>query len=95
MRLAESEKRRLRGLAHALKPCIHVGTAGVTDAVVKELGLALDHHELLKVRIRAGDRDQRDGAVAVLLERSGATLVSRIGNMAVLYRPKPAQPAAD
>jgi RNA-binding protein len=94
MKAEEAEKRRLRGLAHALKPCIHVGNAGVTDAVMRELAIALDHHELLKVRIRATDRSGRDAAIAAMIERSGAQLVSRIGNVAVLYRKRPAETPA-
>jgi len=94
MKPDEAEKRRLRGLAHALKPCVLVGTAGVTEAVLHELGVALDHHELLKVRIRVADRDARDNAVIELVNRSGAQLISRVGNVAVLYRRNAAADAA-
>lgn len=87
MELTESQKKHLRGLAHALRPCIHVGNAGVTPAVIAELGNALDHHELLKVKIRAADREARDTAVTELTASTGATLLQRIGNVAVLYRP--------
>lgn len=92
MKLTESQKRHLRGLAHQLKPCIHVGNAGVTPAILGELNGALAHHELLKVKIRSTDRDGRDAAIAEMVEKSGAFLVSRIGNVAVLYRPDPEVP---
>ena len=52
-----------------------------------ELDGALEHHELVKVKIAAGDREARDVIVAELADRSGAALVQRIGNVAVLYRP--------
>lgn len=90
MRLTESQKRHLRGLAHPMKPCVHVGAAGVTPAVLAELGSALAHHELLKVKVKADDREARDAAIAELVGKSGAILVSRVGNVAVLYRPDPA-----
>ena len=51
--------------------------------------LVLEHHELVKVRIAADDRDSRDAAVADLVERSGAQLVQRIGNVACLFRRNP------
>ena len=54
-----------------------------------ELDLALDHHQLLKVRVSAGDRDLRDDLIAQLVEASRSTLVSRIGNVAALYRANP------
>ena len=55
-------------------------------ARLAELDLALEQHELVKVRISAEDRDARDAVVATLAERSGAHLVQRIGNVASLYR---------
>jgi RNA-binding protein len=87
-----SQKRHLRGLAHPLKPVILVGGKGVSDSVVAELELALERHELLKVKIAAGDRDERDAWIAQLVERSGATLVQRVGNIATLYRARSDQP---
>lgn len=84
--LSSNQKRYLRGLAHGLKPVILVGAKGVGDALIAELDLALDHHELVKVKIAAEDREARDALVDVLVERSDATLVQRIGNIACLYR---------
>ncbi|MFA5685154.1 MAG: YhbY family RNA-binding protein [Lysobacteraceae bacterium] len=90
--LSPAQIRYLRSLAHDLKPVVMVGGKGVTDGVVAELDLALAHHELLKVRISADDRDARDEAVADLLARVDAVLVQRIGNIAVAYRRHPQQP---
>jgi RNA-binding protein len=92
MHLSESQKKHLRGLAHSLKPCIHVGNGGVTAAVLAELGNALEHHELLKVKVRCGDREAREAAIALLVDDTGATLLQRIGNVAVLYRPAAENP---
>lgn len=90
--LKEKQRRHLRGLAHALKPVIQVGNAGVTDAVVAETSRALHDHELIKVRLPGGDRDARDAALAGLAGRTGSALVTRIGHVAVLYRPRPELP---
>lgn len=90
--LTSNQKRYLRGLAHPLKPGILVGAKGVTEALLAELDLALDHHELVKVRIAAEDRDAREAGVAILLERSGAQLVQRVGNIACLFRRNPEAP---
>jgi RNA-binding protein len=87
--LSEKQRRYLRGLAHPLGPIIRLGKEGLTDAVVKETGRALHDHELIKVKAPGGDRDARDALFAALAERSGSTLVHRIGNVAVLYRPRP------
>lgn len=87
MKLTETQKRHLRGLAHQLNPCVQVGSAGISPGVLTELDGALAHHELLKIKVRADNRELRNSIIDELAKRCGATLVSRIGNVAVLYRP--------
>ena len=89
MRLSESQKKHLRGLGHALKPVVMVGDAGLTDSVLAEYRSALEHHELIKVRVKVGDRGMRDEVIGRLCDAGEAVLVQRIGNMALLYRENP------
>jgi len=84
--LSNPQKRYLRGLAHDLKAIILVGAKGVTPAVIAELDGALGHHELVKVKLSAEDRDARDAWISMLAEQSGAALVGRIGHTAILFR---------
>jgi RNA-binding protein len=86
--LSEKQRRYLRGLAHPLGAVIRLGKEGLTDAVVKETTRALHDHELIKVKAPGGDREARDALFTSLAERSGSALVHRIGNVAVLYRPR-------
>ncbi len=85
--LTAAQKRHLRALAHHRKVIVIIGAAGASDALVDELDAALAHHELVKVRVNAPDRDARQTMIASLLERTGAQLVQTIGHIAVLYRP--------
>jgi len=87
MKLTESQRKHLRRLGHALKPVVMIGNAGLTDSVATEIDAALEHHELIKIRVRVGDRAQRDRVMNGVVERLLAELVQRIGNMALLYRP--------
>lgn len=89
MTLSEAQKKHLRGLGHALKPVIMVGDAGLTESLMAEFESTLSHHELIKVRVRVGDRQARDSIIDELCETGSATLVQRIGNMALLYRENP------
>jgi RNA-binding protein len=86
--LSEKQRRHLRGLAHALKPVIRLGAAGLTEALAKETARALHDHELIKVKAPGGDRAVRDTLFNDLAQRTGSALVHRIGNVAVLYRPR-------
>jgi RNA-binding protein len=85
--LTASQTRFLRGQAHDLKAMLQVGGKGITDPLVAEIDLALEHHELIKVKVGAEDRDARDAMIDELAQRTGAALVQRIGHTAVLYRP--------
>ncbi|MDH4109486.1 MAG: ribosome assembly RNA-binding protein YhbY [Gammaproteobacteria bacterium] len=84
--LTESQKKFLRGMGHQLKPVVMVGDAGLSDAVLKEFDQTIRHHELVKVRIRAGDRQARDDIISELCRQGDAELVTRIGNVALIYR---------
>jgi len=89
MSLSEAQKKYLRGRGHALKPLIMVGESGLSDGLLAEYESTLDHHELIKVRVRVGDRDTRDAMIEKLCKDSSATLVQRIGNVALVYRANP------
>jgi RNA-binding protein len=87
--LSEKQRRHLRGLAHPLSPVIRLGKDGLTDAVARETVRALHDHELIKVKASGGgDRDARDTMFTELAQRTSSALVHRIGNVAVLYRPR-------
>jgi RNA-binding protein len=86
MELSEKQKKHLRRLGHALHPIVTLGQAGLTDAVVREMNVALDDHELVKVRARSEDRNARGALLDQLAARTGSRLVQRIGNVGLLYR---------
>ena len=83
------ELRQLRALAHKLRPVVTVAGKGLSDTVLEELDRALNDHELIKVKVAVGDREQRESVIAEVCERSSAVLVQRIGNIATLLRANP------
>ena len=84
------QRRYLRARAHALRPLVQLGDAGVSDAVVASLVDALEAHELVKVRLRGAAEKKR--LARELAERSGAVLCGLIGHTVILYRPHPERP---
>ena len=86
MPLTSSQKRYLRGLAHSLKPVIMVGNKGVSDALLAEFSIALDDHELIKVKLAGDDREERATQIDKLREAAHAELVQTIGKVACFYR---------
>lgn len=84
--LSEKQLRFLRGKAHALKPVVMLGKNGLTDNVVAETVQALRDHELIKVKVRTGERAHREAVLVELVARTASALVTQIGHVAVLYR---------
>ena len=81
-----TELRQLRALAHKLRPVVTIAGKGLSPTVLNELERALNDHELIKVKVAVGDRDQREAVISSVCEHSRALLVQRIGNIAILLR---------
>jgi len=89
MPLDSTQRKQLLPRCNRLKPVVMVGNAGVTDAVIAELDRALLAHELVKVRVSSGDREERRMLMASLAQATGSDIVQSIGHVVVLYRPRP------
>jgi RNA-binding protein len=87
MLLTDKQLRFLRGRAHALKPVIQVGQKALSAGVVAETRRALHDHELIKLRIQAPDRETRNAVLTELVAATDSVLVTRIGHVAVLFKP--------
>ena len=85
--LSDVEKKALLKKSHSLKPVVKIGQHGLTDAVLAEVDIALNAHELIKVRIRGADKDKRTEQCAQIEHQLNAEVVHQIGGIAVLYRP--------
>lgn len=93
MELTDTQKKRLKGLAHALHPIILIGQHGLKDTILVELDNALAYHQLVKIKISVGDRDLRNETLEQILKHaSQAILIQQIGNTAVLYQRNPDRP---
>lgn len=89
--LTTRERAHLKARAHALEPVVRVGHAGLTDAAVGSIDKALEAHELIKVRIGEGDREDRAEISAAITARTGAAVVQRVGRVLILWRPRPVE----
>ena len=87
MSLSTKHRLQLRGLAHSLKPVIIVGSNGLTQAVQLEIHRTLEDHELIKIKIAAGDRAERKTITQAILDEQAAELIQTIGHVVVIYRP--------
>jgi RNA-binding protein len=88
--LTGRQRRHLRGLANPIKPIVHVGESGISDAVVKATNAALRDHELIKVKLHQPP-DKKATATA-LSEQTGAELCGLVGHTVILFRSDPENP---
>lgn len=92
--LSQKQKRYLKQQSHHLPVIVTVGGKGVTPTVIEELSIALERHELLKVKIPAMPKADKQELAEILSEQCVANLVNIIGRTVTLYR-KPENLPAD
>ena len=86
MKLTPKQLRHLKSLAHSRKPIVIVGSAGLTENVMLEISNALNHHELIKIRVNAADKQSRTEMIKTICQQTQSTLVFAIGHIATVYR---------
>lgn len=86
MILNKKQIQYLKGLAHSLKPVVLLGNNGLTEAVVAEIDFALNHHELIKVKIPTDDRETKALIVEAICRETNSTKVQVIGKTLVVFR---------
>jgi RNA-binding protein len=84
-KLKGSQRKWLRGEAHSLKPVVQIGRNGLSEGTLREIGFALDSHELIKVQAVAPKEEKREMARQIE-EQLGAEVVGLIGHILILYR---------
>ena len=89
--LSNKQKQHLKSLAHSLKPVVLLGANGLTEGVMAEIELALEHHELIKVKVPGEERELREQIYATILAHTQATKVQVVGKIITLYKPSNAQ----
>jgi RNA-binding protein len=84
--LSGAERRNLRRQAHALKPVVQLGGAGLTAAIVDAVDRALEDHELIKLKL-VGEREERRALADGVADKTRSALAGVVGRIAILYRP--------
>jgi RNA-binding protein len=85
-------RRALRGHGHAMSAIVHIGKAGVTEGLLKQVGQALADHELVKVKIARECPVDRFDVAARLEVEPGVAIVQLVGRMLLLYKRHPRTP---
>ncbi|MEO9946238.1 MAG: ribosome assembly RNA-binding protein YhbY [Paraglaciecola sp.] len=87
MTLSNKQKQYLKGLAHSLKPIVQLGNNGLTEGVMAEIEGAINHHELIKVKVPTDDKEEKSLIMDAIVREAGAVKVQAIGHTLVIYKP--------
>lgn len=89
LELDMAQRRQLAASAHHLNPTVTIGKDGLTENVIGELDRSLLKHELIKVKVLDGDRDQRASLLEQICLSLNAAPVEQIGRVLIIYRINP------
>ena len=95
MALTKNQIKFLRTRCHELKPVIWLGQKGLSDEVLNELEIALDHHELVKIKLGVDDREKRQQMIDAICNKSTAEKIQSIGKTVSVYRANTKKPVID
>ena len=87
--ISPAQRKALKAKAHDLSPVVMIGNDGLTSGVVKEAEIAINSHNLIKVRVFGDDRENRIAIYEALCDKLGAAPVQHIGKLLVIWRPEP------
>lgn len=83
--LTNAERKTLSAAANSINPVVQIGQSGLTEGVVGKVKESLEAHELIKVKFLEF-KDEKKEITEQLLEKTNATLVRIIGNVAIIYK---------
>lgn len=86
------ERAKLRSMANTIQPIFQIGKGGVGEAMLEQLGMALDARELIKITVlETADVTARE-ACDILCQALGAEPVQCIGRKVTIYRRNEKEP---
>ena len=95
MILSKNQFKTLKTLSHHLNPVVTVGQNGITENVMSEIETALDFHELVKIKLAGGDRDDRLAMIELICKQTAAEKIQSIGKVVTLFRRNLKKPKID
>ncbi len=86
MALSKIDQKRLKGLAHSLKPVAQAGKSGLSEEFIQSVDQALQARELIKIKFLENAYLDKKADSQKLADILHAEVVAVIGFTIVLYR---------
>ncbi len=93
--LTPKQRQHLKAKAHPLKANVHIGKAGLSDALAQELDVMLDSLELMKIKLNQNTTEDEATAVESLQAKvPGLEVVRVLGHTVLVFRASRTRPTA-
>lgn len=91
--LTPKQRQFLKAEAHHLSPVVHIGKAGVTEALARELDVMLESLELMKLKLNQNTFEDAETVIDTLTRKvDGLQHVWTIGHTLLIFRPSRNKP---
>jgi RNA-binding protein len=90
--LTAKNKALLKKLATPLSPSLTVGKGAVDPSLLSVVDKALSAHELINVKVLVNQKEELESLAALLATPTHSEVVSIIGRIVILYRPREKNP---
>ena len=84
--ITSKQRAYIRKLANTTEPIFQIGKSGITDEMVKQIALALEVRELIKIHILETAMLETKSCCNELAERLAAEPIQAIGSKIVIYK---------
>lgn len=84
--ITSKQRSYLKSLANKLNPSLQIGKTGLTDSIIDELEVQLEHKELVKISVLENSPVLVGEIIGEILEKTKAEFVQRIGSKLIIYR---------
>lgn len=84
--ITSKQRAYLRKLANTTEPIFQIGKSGITEETVKQLSLALEVRELIKIHILETAMMETKTCCNELAQMLGAEPIQAIGSKVVIYK---------
>lgn len=88
-KLSTAEKKELRGIAQRVKPHVHIGKNGLSDAVLAEIEMALTKNGLIKIRFESDRTWIKQYCTEIPSKVPGCQYVGGVGKVGIFFRDMP------
>jgi len=90
--LTSKQRAYLKGLANTMEPIFLIGKGGVSEVMIREIDLALEARELMKLKVLNNSMVEVREAAEEISEKTNSEVVQVIGGKFILFRPSQEKP---